>query len=108
MSSCLKQSQTAASQPKRTCFQFSPKKAITVTGMQWTGALVTGMEGIIKVALMSWWTTKGDYATTLREQEEALLAECVRQWGDILLHIFDRGYASGPWIQVLQSLKYNL
>jgi Transposase DDE domain len=28
-----------------------------------------------------------------------------RQWGDILLHIFDRGYASGPWIQVLQSLK---
>jgi len=23
----------------------------------------------------------------------------------MLLHIFDRGYASGPWIQVLQSLK---
>lgn len=86
-------------------FNFPPKKAITVTGMQWTGALITGMEGMIKVALMSWWTTKGDYATNLRGQEEAMLRKCVRQWGDILLHIFDRGYASGPWIQVLQSLK---
>ena len=29
----------------------------------------------------------------------------MRQWGDILLHIFDRGYGSGPWIQALQILK---
>ena len=86
-------------------FNFPPKKPITVTGMQWTGALITGMEGAIKVAFMSWWTTKGDYATRMREQEEELLRKCVRQWGDLLLHIFDRGYASGPWIQVLQSLK---
>ncbi len=86
-------------------FNFPPKKAITVTGMQWTGALITGVEGMIKVALMSWWTTKGEYATNLREHEEAMLRKCVRQWGDILLHIFDRGYASGPWIQVLQSLR---
>ncbi|OLE56601.1 MAG: hypothetical protein AUG74_18895 [Bacteroidetes bacterium 13_1_20CM_4_60_6] len=73
--------------------------------MQWTGALITGMEGMIKVAVMSWWTTKGDYATKLREQEEMLLRRCVRQWGDLLLHIFDRGYASGPWLGVLQSLR---
>jgi DDE family transposase len=86
-------------------FNFPPKKAITVTGMQWTGALITGMEGMIKVALMSWWTTKGDYATTMRVQEEALLRRCIRQWGDILLHIFDRGYASGPWLQLLQVLR---
>jgi hypothetical protein len=86
-------------------FNFPPKKPITVPGMQWTGALITGMEGMIKVALMSWWSTKGEYAIKMREHEEALLRKCVRQWGDILLHIFDRGYASGPWIQVLQSLK---
>ena len=85
-------------------FNFPPRKPVTVTGMQWTGAFITGMNGIIKVALMSWRTTKGDDATNLRTQEEALLRKCVRQWGD-MLHIFDRGYASGPWIQVLQSLK---
>lgn len=86
-------------------FNFPPKKAITVAGMQWTGALISGMDGRVHVALMRWWSTKGEYATKLRECEEALLRTCVRQWGDILLHIFDRGYGSGPWIQVLQALK---
>ena len=86
-------------------FNFPPRKPITVAGMQWTGALITGMEGMINVALMSWWTTKGEYATKLREQEEMLLRKCVRQWGNLLLNLFDRGYASGPWLQVLQALK---
>jgi hypothetical protein len=34
-----------------------------------------------------------------------MLRKCVRQWGDSLLHIFDRGYASGPWLELLQSVK---
>jgi hypothetical protein len=86
-------------------FNFPPKKAITVTGMEWTGALITGMEGMVKVAVMSWWTTRGDEAKKLREQQEILLRQVFRRWGDQLLHIFDRGSASGPWIQVLQQLR---
>ena len=86
-------------------FNFPPKKPSMVAGMQWTAALLTGLEGRVSVALMSWWTTKGDYAIKLREQQEALLSRCVRKWGDLLLHLFDRGYAGGPWLQVLQSLK---
>ena len=39
-------------------FNFPPRKPITVTGRQWTGALITGMEGMIHVALMSWWSTR--------------------------------------------------
>ncbi len=89
---------------KGVVFNFPPKKAITVTGMQWTGALITGLEGTIKVAVMSWWSTKGDDARKLREQQELLLRKVIRQWGDLLLHIFDRGAASGPWLQVLQKL----
>ena len=76
-----------------------------VTGMQWSAALIAGMAGPVKVALMTWWTTKGDYATKLRKQEEEMLRTCVRKWGDLLVHVFDRGYASGPWIQLLQSLR---
>lgn len=85
-------------------FNFPPKKAITVVGMQWTGALIAGMQGMIYVAMMNWWTTKGDYETKLRIQEETMLRKCVRQWGDCLLHIFDRGYVSGAWLQLLQAL----
>ena len=80
-------------------------RPVMVTGMHWTGALIAGLEGIPKIALMSWWTTKGTYATHTRHQEEELLRKCIRQWGDLLVHVFDRGYASGPWIQVLQTLK---
>jgi hypothetical protein len=54
-------------------FHVPPRKPVTVAGMQWTGALITGVEGMIKVAIMNWWTTKGDDATKLREQEEGLL-----------------------------------
>lgn len=80
-------------------------KPITVIGMQWTGALIAGMEGMVKVAMMSWWTRSGDYAIKQREKEEEMLRIVVRKWGNILLHVFDRGYASGPWIQVLQKLQ---
>lgn len=53
---------------------------------------------------MHWWTTRGACATDLRSKEEELLRIFVRRWGNCLLHIFDRGYVSGPWLQVLQSL----
>ena len=72
-------------------FTFPPSKPVSVTRMQWTGALSTGMEGMLKVALLSWWSTQGEEATRLRTQEEALLRTGVRPWGDLLLHIFDRG-----------------
>jgi len=85
-------------------FNMPAARPIMVTGMQWTGALIAGLEGIPKLAVMSWWTTKGDYETKLRVQEEALLRKCVRKWGNILIHVFDRGYSSGPWLQLLQSL----
>src|SRR5215813_14512641 len=51
---------------------------IRVMGMQWTAALITGLEGIPKIALMSWWTTRGDYEMKLRDHEEELLRKCVR------------------------------
>jgi len=92
---------------KGVTFNFPPKKAITVTGMEWTAALITGMEGVVKVAVMNWWTTKGEYATKLRTQQEVLLRRVVRQWGDQLLHVFDQGASSGPWLQVLEDLRVN-
>jgi len=86
-------------------FNMPAARPVLVTGMHWTGALIAGLEGIPKIALMSWWTTKGTYATHTRHQEEEMLRKCIRKWGDLLVHVFDRGYASGPWIQLLQTLK---
>ncbi len=84
-------------------FNLPAGKPIMVAGMHWTAAIITGMEGPVKVAAMRWWTTKGDYATRLREQEEEMLRVLVRKWGRLLLYIFDRGYGTGPWLKVLQT-----
>jgi hypothetical protein len=74
-------------------------------GMDWTGTMITGLEGIAKLALMRWWTTKGDYAEKLREKEEEVLRVLVRTWGPLLTFVFDRGYASGPWLEVLSRFR---
>ena len=86
-------------------FNFPPRKTITVVGMQWTGILITGVEGTVRVAMMHWWTTKGDYATNLRKKEEEMLRVCMKRWGDLVLYVFDRGYGTGPWLEVLEALR---
>jgi hypothetical protein len=80
-------------------------RPIRVMGMEWTGTIITGLEGVPKLAVMRWWTTKGDYAEKLREKEEEVLRVLVRTWGTLLTFVFDRGYASGPWLQVLEGLR---
>ncbi len=86
-------------------FNMPVARPIRVMGMQWTGTLITGIEGVPQLAVMRWWTTKGDYAEKLREQEESVLRICVRKWGLLLTYVFDRGYASGPWLEVLERFR---
>ena len=56
-------------------FNLPAARPVMVTGMHWTGAFIAGLEGIPKIALMSWWTTKGTYATHTRHQEEEMLRD---------------------------------
>lgn len=64
-------------------------------GMQWSAGLIAGMSGVAQVAVSRWWTTKGVCATKLRDTEEELLRVVVKKWGQVLVHVFDRGYAGG-------------
>jgi len=86
-------------------FNMPTLRPIRVMGMEWTGMIITGLEGIPKLAIMRWWTTKGDYAEKLREKEEEVLRLLVRTWGPLLTFVFDRGYASGPWLEVLERFR---
>src|SRR5438132_1404794 len=81
-------------------FNLRPLGPIRVMGMEWTGTIITGLQGIPRLAVMRWWTTKGAYAEKMREKEEEILRLLVRKWGPLLTFVFDRGYASGPWLQV--------
>jgi Transposase DDE domain len=75
-----------------------PGRPIVVRGWEWTAVLLGGLKGAVQVVSMRWWSRKGEQATTARDQEGHLLRECARRWGRRVLHLFDRGYAGGPWL----------
>lgn len=76
-------------------------RPVRVMGMQWTAAVIMGMQGPPTLALNRWWSTRGVFASRLRETEEEALSVANKKWGAQLLHVFDRGYASGAWLRVL-------
>jgi len=86
-------------------FNWPAPRPIRVMGMQWSAGLIAGMQGLPHLAVTRWWTTKGVFATKLRDTEEELVRICVRKWGPLLVHVFDRGYASGPWLQILEKYR---
>ncbi len=79
---------------------FNPPdgRPICVPGMQWLALLLLGRKGPPCLAAMQWWTTRGFFATDRRSQEQHLLQQCTAAWGRRVLHVFDRGFAGGPWL----------
>jgi hypothetical protein len=90
---------------KGVVFNMPGGKPIMVTGMHWFSGLITGMDGSVCVAFMDWWTTKGKYAIKQRDQEMKLVIKAIGKWGNMLIHVFDRGYASGLWLTFLQECE---
>jgi hypothetical protein len=86
-------------------FNWPAPRPVRVMGMQWTAALIAGMQGLPHLAVTRWWSTKGIFASKLRDTEEEALRVTVRKWGPLLVHVFDRGYASGYWLQVLGKYR---
>lgn len=82
---------------------FNPPggRPICVSGLHWLGVLITSRHSAPTVAAMDWWTTRGERATDHRTVLLKLLARCQQEWGRQVHHVFDRGFASGPWLQTL-------
>ncbi len=89
---------------------FNPPggRPICVPGLHWLALLLLGRGGPPCLAAMQWWTTRGPLATDRRSQEQQLLQQCATAWGRRVLHVFDRGFAGGPWLGHLldQQLRW--
>lgn len=88
---------------KRGYFNPPVGRPIFVPGMHWLGVVLVGRgekSGPPTVAKMQWWTTRGAHASQARTHQERLLSKCSKEWGDALIHVFDRGFAGGPWLQL--------
>ena len=67
---------------------------------------------------MRWWSSRGALASHEKDENGKLLRQATEWWGRRVVHIFDRGYASGPWLGALRGfdarfilrwkLKYHL
>ncbi len=84
-----------------------PPKPIFVPGLQWIGLLLVGrheQQGPPLLAAMRWWSSRGAQASFKRDEEAKLLLSCAAQWGRRVVHIFDQGFAGGPWLGLLVAL----
>jgi len=82
---------------------YSPPttKPVFVPGFHWISLLLCGSVGAPVVAAMQWWSTRGAQATDKRTVQIRLLRQCAAAFGEMVLHVFDRGYAGGPWLEQL-------
>ncbi len=79
------------------------KQAVHVPGLRWVNLLLCGLHHPPAVAKCCWWSSRGQQATTLQQVRFGLLQWARNHFGDAVLHVFDRGYASSPWIGLLMA-----
>jgi hypothetical protein len=82
---------------------FNPPggRPICVPGLHWLGLLVLGGTDAPLIAAMRWWTSRGKRASDHRTQVRELLQRSRQAWGRQVRHVWDREFASGPWLQIL-------
>ena len=76
-------------------------RPVFVPGMNWLQILVTGMKGAPALAHTRFWTTRGEAKTTQREEEQQVLREVAKRWGNLVIHLWDRGFAGAPWLGIV-------
>lgn len=79
---------------------FNPPggKPVFVPGLQWICVLLLGWSGSPVVVAMDWWTSRGKFASDKRSRHELLLVHLAQDFGQQVLHVFDRGFAGSPWL----------
>jgi hypothetical protein len=78
-------------------------KPIFVPGFHWFEVVVTGIKGAPCLAHFHWWTTRGETASKMRDEEGEVLQQLTKRWGSQVIHVWDRGFAGEPWL--LQALE---
>jgi len=79
---------------------FNPPggRPVFVPGFHWFQVVVTGFKGAPCLAHLHWWTTRGEAASTMREEEGSVLRQLAKRWGRQVIHVWDRGFAGFPWL----------
>jgi Transposase DDE domain len=96
-----------------------PARPIYVPGVRWLCLLLLGEQGPPVVAAMEWWSSRRETApapappppeeaappSPTHQVRVALLRRCIRWLGRQGRHVFDRGFAGGPFLGELFALE---
>lgn len=88
---------------KRGYFNPPGGRPVFVPGFHWFQVVVTGFKGMPCLAHLHWWTTRGEAASKMRDEEGQVLKQLAKRWGNQVIHVWDRGFAGAPWL--LQALS---
>lgn len=86
---------------------FNPPdgKPVCVPGLEWLGILLAGASGAPCLFEFEWWTRRGAHARQRADVLNDTLSELTKRFGQTVLHVFDRGYASQAWLGKLLTAK---
>jgi hypothetical protein len=85
---------------------YNPPKGrpVFVPGFHWFEVIVAGFKGVPCLAHFHWWTSRGEAASKMRDEEGSVLKQLAKRWGSQVIHVWDRGFAGEPWlIQALEA-----
>ena len=85
-----------------------PTRPIVVPGLHWLAVVLVGRVASLgppRLAAMRWWSSRGVHASFRRDEEGKLLLTLL-QWGRMVVHVFDQGFAGAFWLGLL--LAFNL
>jgi hypothetical protein len=80
-----------------------PTRPIVVPGLHWLAVVLVGRVASLgppRLAAMRWWSSRGVHASFRRDEEGKLLL-CLLQWGRMVVHVFDQGFAGAFWLGLL-------
>jgi hypothetical protein len=87
-------------------YYHPPGAPIFVPGLHGIGLLLAGRadrQGPARLVALRWWTSRGPLAGYEKDENCKLLRLVSQRWGRSLIQVFDRGYASSPWLGALRG-----
>lgn len=82
-----------------------PSSPICVPGYEWSALMLGGLALIPMVAKMEWWTSRGKHKECRSNIFYRMFKQVVREFGQLLTHVLDRGYASEETIE--KMFRFN-
>ncbi len=87
-------------------YYHPPGAPIFVPGLHGIGllrAFRADRQGPAQLVTLRWWTSRGLLASYEKDENCKLLRLVSQRWGRSLIQVFDRGYASSPWLGALRG-----